>query len=102
MLMAAWGRRYLGWNLKWVPGYPSDSASLILALERNEVDMTAIMEIRAKEKDAFLKKHGVKLGFMSFFVKGVVAALNRHRQMHIIDAPPRFGHCRVGEAHAQI
>lgn len=41
----------------------------------NEVDMTAIMEIRAKEKDAFLKKHGVKLGFMSFFVKGVVAAL---------------------------
>ncbi|SRR5581483_3155499 len=41
----------------------------------NEVDMTAIIEIRAKEKDAFLKKHGVKLGFMSFFVKGVVAAL---------------------------
>lgn len=41
----------------------------------NEVDMTAILDIRAKEKDAFLKKHGVKLGFMSFFVKGVVAAL---------------------------
>ncbi len=41
----------------------------------NEVDMTAIMEIRAREKDNFLKKHGVKLGFMSFFVKAVVAAL---------------------------
>lgn len=41
----------------------------------NEVDMSAVMEIRAREKDNFLKKHGVKLGFMSFFVKGVVAAL---------------------------
>jgi 2-oxoglutarate dehydrogenase E2 component (dihydrolipoamide succinyltransferase) len=41
----------------------------------NEVDMTAVMEIRAKEKDNFLKKHGAKLGFMSFFVKAVVAAL---------------------------
>lgn len=41
----------------------------------NEIDMSAIMEIRAKEKDTFLKKHGVKLGFMSFFIKGVVAAL---------------------------
>lgn len=41
----------------------------------NEVDMSAIIDIRAKEKETFLKKHGVKLGFMSFFVKGVVAAL---------------------------
>lgn len=41
MLMAAWGRRYLGWNLQWVPGYPSDANSLILALERGEVDMTS-------------------------------------------------------------
>jgi tripartite-type tricarboxylate transporter receptor subunit TctC len=41
MLMAAWGREYLGWNVKWVPGYPSDAASLILALVRGEVDMTA-------------------------------------------------------------
>lgn len=41
----------------------------------NEVDMSAIIDIRSKEKDPFLKKHGVKLGFMSFFVKGVVAAL---------------------------
>jgi 2-oxoglutarate dehydrogenase E2 component (dihydrolipoamide succinyltransferase) len=41
----------------------------------NEVDMSAVMEIRAREKDNFQKKYGCKLGFMSFFVKGVVAAL---------------------------
>ena len=41
----------------------------------NEVDMTAIMDIRAREKDNFLKRHGIKLGFMSFFVKTVVTAL---------------------------
>jgi len=41
----------------------------------NEVDMTAIMKIRADYKDVFEKKHGVKLGFMSFFVKACVAAL---------------------------
>ncbi len=41
----------------------------------NEIDMSAIIEIRAREKDAFMKKYGVKLGFMSFFVKGAVAAL---------------------------
>jgi 2-oxoglutarate dehydrogenase E2 component (dihydrolipoamide succinyltransferase) len=41
----------------------------------NEVDMSAVMEIRGREKDNFQKKYGAKLGFMSFFVKGVVAAL---------------------------
>jgi len=41
----------------------------------NEVDMSAVMELRAREKDAFLDKHEVKLGFMSFFVKACVAAL---------------------------
>ena len=42
----------------------------------NEVDMTEVMAIRKREKDNFEKKHGVKLGFMSFFVKACVAALN--------------------------
>ncbi|WP_194847934.1 dihydrolipoyllysine-residue succinyltransferase [Candidatus Neptunochlamydia vexilliferae] len=42
----------------------------------NEVDMSAILEIRAREKEAFLKKHDVKLGFMSFFVKACKAALH--------------------------
>jgi 2-oxoglutarate dehydrogenase E2 component (dihydrolipoamide succinyltransferase) len=41
----------------------------------NEVDMTAVMDIRTKYKDAFEKRHGIKLGFMSFFVKAVVEAL---------------------------
>jgi 2-oxoglutarate dehydrogenase E2 component (dihydrolipoamide succinyltransferase) len=41
----------------------------------NEVDMTAVMSSRATYKDAFEKKHGVKLGFMGFFTKAVVAAL---------------------------
>jgi 2-oxoglutarate dehydrogenase E2 component (dihydrolipoamide succinyltransferase) len=41
----------------------------------NEVDMTAIMELRKSVQDEFLKKHGVKLGFMSFFVKAVTQAL---------------------------
>jgi 2-oxoglutarate dehydrogenase E2 component (dihydrolipoamide succinyltransferase) len=42
----------------------------------NEVDMSAIMDIRARRRDAFLKRHGVGLGFMSFFTKAVIAALH--------------------------
>ncbi len=41
----------------------------------NEVDMTAVMALRNQYKDAFEKRHGVKLGFMSFFVKACVFAL---------------------------
>jgi len=41
----------------------------------NEVDMSKIMDLREKYKEAFTKAHGVKLGFMSFFVKAVVSAL---------------------------
>jgi 2-oxoglutarate dehydrogenase E2 component (dihydrolipoamide succinyltransferase) len=41
----------------------------------NEVDMTSVMALRAEYKDAFEKKHGTKLGFMSFFVKACVTAL---------------------------
>lgn len=41
----------------------------------NEADMSAVMAMRAQHKDLFLKKHGVKLGFMSFFVKACVQAL---------------------------
>lgn len=41
----------------------------------NEVDMGAVMEMRNQYKDVFEKKHGVKLGFMSFFVKAAVNAL---------------------------
>jgi 2-oxoglutarate dehydrogenase E2 component (dihydrolipoamide succinyltransferase) len=41
----------------------------------NEADMTNIMEMRKQYKEIFIKKHGVKLGFMSFFVKACVQAL---------------------------
>ncbi|MBY0383854.1 2-oxoglutarate dehydrogenase complex dihydrolipoyllysine-residue succinyltransferase [bacterium] len=41
----------------------------------NEVDMSAVMDIRAKYKDQFEKKHNVKLGFMGFFVKACIQAL---------------------------
>ncbi|HVN00781.1 MAG TPA: 2-oxoglutarate dehydrogenase complex dihydrolipoyllysine-residue succinyltransferase [Caulobacteraceae bacterium] len=41
----------------------------------NEVDMTAVMAMRSRYKDVFEKRHGVRLGFMSFFVKACVAAL---------------------------
>jgi 2-oxoglutarate dehydrogenase E2 component (dihydrolipoamide succinyltransferase) len=41
----------------------------------NEVDMSAIMELRERYKDAFKEKYGVSLGFMGFFVKAAIAAL---------------------------
>ena len=41
----------------------------------NEVDMSAVMQLRARYKETFEKKHGVKLGFMSFFVKAAIEAL---------------------------
>jgi 2-oxoglutarate dehydrogenase E2 component (dihydrolipoamide succinyltransferase) len=41
----------------------------------NEIDMTAIMDLRSARKDTFKEKHGVGLGFMSFFTKAVVGAL---------------------------
>ena len=50
-----------------------DTAAMLTTF--NDVDMGAIMEARKEYKDLFIKKHGVKLGFMSFFVKACVAAL---------------------------
>ncbi len=44
----------------------------------NEVNMQPIMDLRNKYKDKFEKEHGVKLGFMSFFVKAAVAALKKY------------------------
>ncbi len=43
----------------------------------NEIDLKAVMDLRARYKDAFEKKHGVKLGFMSFFIKAAVEALKK-------------------------
>lgn len=44
----------------------------------NEIDMTAVMSIRNKYKDLFTKKYGIKLGFMSFFVKAAIDALKEY------------------------
>ena len=44
----------------------------------NEVDLKAVMDLRARYKDDFQKAHGVKLGFMSFFVKACCEALDKH------------------------
>jgi 2-oxoglutarate dehydrogenase E2 component (dihydrolipoamide succinyltransferase) len=44
----------------------------------NEVDLTAVQELRARHKDRFEKEHGVKLGFMSFFVKASIEALKKY------------------------
>jgi 2-oxoglutarate dehydrogenase E2 component (dihydrolipoamide succinyltransferase) len=41
----------------------------------NEIDMTAVMEIRKRRRDSFKEQHGVGLGFMSFFTRAVVGAL---------------------------
>jgi 2-oxoglutarate dehydrogenase E2 component (dihydrolipoamide succinyltransferase) len=55
----------------------------------NECDMSSVMALRAKHKDAFEKKHGVGLGFMSFFVKAVVGALRSFPAVNasIVTAP---------------
>ena len=50
-----------------------DTAAMLTTF--NDVDMGAIMELRKKHQDSFVAKHGIKLGFMSFFVKACVNAL---------------------------
>ena len=47
----------------------------------NEVDMTAIMDVRKRRKDKFKEKHDINLGFMSFFTKAVVGALKSSQQL---------------------
>jgi 2-oxoglutarate dehydrogenase E2 component (dihydrolipoamide succinyltransferase) len=43
----------------------------------NEVDLSRVMDLRKRRQDAFVKKHGLKIGFMSFFTKAVIAALRQ-------------------------
>ncbi|HEY5102573.1 MAG TPA: 2-oxoglutarate dehydrogenase complex dihydrolipoyllysine-residue succinyltransferase [Steroidobacteraceae bacterium] len=52
-------------------------ASQALLTSFNEVDLSAVQELRARYKESFEKAHGAKLGFMSFFVKASIAALKR-------------------------
>ncbi|MDP1563630.1 MAG: 2-oxoglutarate dehydrogenase complex dihydrolipoyllysine-residue succinyltransferase [Pirellulaceae bacterium] len=55
--------------------HAQQSAALLTTF--NEIDMQPVMELRTRYKDAFQDKHGVKLGFMSFFAKASVEALRR-------------------------
>ncbi len=48
----------------------------------NEIDMGAIMELRQQYQDAFVQKYGVKLGFMSFFIKAAIDALKQFPQVN--------------------
>lgn len=48
----------------------------------NEVDMSAVMELRKQYKDAYIKKYGMKLGFMPFFVKAVIEALKAYPRVN--------------------
>lgn len=67
----------------------------------NEVDMSAVMEIRKKYKDAFKEKHGVGLGFMSFFTKACCVALKAYPAVNgMIDGNELVYHnyCDVGVA----
>jgi len=57
-------------------------SELVLLTTFNEADMSAIKTMRGRYKDAFQKKHGVKLGFMSFFLKASAAALNSFPELN--------------------
>ena len=48
----------------------------------NEADMTAVMALRKQHKDEFIERHGVNLGFMSFFVKAAVSALQQYPRVN--------------------
>jgi 2-oxoglutarate dehydrogenase E2 component (dihydrolipoamide succinyltransferase) len=58
----------------------------------NEVDMSAVMSLRGKFKDTFQERYGVKLGFMSFFVRAVVEALRAVPQVNAEFRPPHIVH----------
>lgn len=67
----------------------------------NEVDMSRVMDLRAKYKDSFQKKHGIGLGFMSFFVKATTEALQAFPAVNAqIDGTDMIFHnyCDVGVA----
>lgn len=53
-------------------------SSMALLTTFNEVDMLNVMELRKQYQDAFTKKYGIKLGFMSFFVKAAIEALKEY------------------------
>lgn len=76
-----------------------DTAAMLTTF--NEVDMTEVMALRSEYKELFQKKHGVKLGFMSFFVKACTHALNEIPEVNAeIDGAEVIykNYCNVGVA----
>ncbi len=65
----------------------------------NECDMTNVMALRARHKDAFEKRYGVKLGFMSFFVTAAVQALRKFPNVNAFIAPSADGKATEIEFH---
>jgi 2-oxoglutarate dehydrogenase E2 component (dihydrolipoamide succinyltransferase) len=67
----------------------------------NEVDMSAVFKVRNEHKDAFLEKHQVKLGFMSFFTKAVVRALQLYPDVNSMmdgDYKIAYNYCDISVA----
>ena len=67
----------------------------------NEVDMSAVMNTRSTHKEGFEKKHGVSLGFMSFFLKAAVSALQNYPKVnaYIVDKEIQFhDYCDIAVA----
>ena len=67
----------------------------------NEADMAPIFDLRKKHKDSFLEKHGVKLGFMSFFTKSVVRALELYPDVNSMmdgDYKISYDYCDISVA----
>ena len=54
----------------------------VMTTTYNEADLSNVIALRKKHRDGFQEKHGVSLGFMSFFVKAVVSALQKHRVLN--------------------
>lgn len=62
----------------------------------NEMDMSALIDLRKEYKDAFEKRHGAKLGFMSAFVKGCTVALQEQPEVNaFIDGDDKIGRAHV-------
>ena len=77
------------------------SQSTAMLTTFNEVNMQPVMELRARHKEAFEQQHGVRLGFMSFFVRASAEALKRHPDINASidgDEIVYHGDCDIGVA----
>lgn len=64
------------------PSYVQNTAASLTTF--NEVDMSAVMGLRKQYQDLFVARHGIKLGFMSFFLKACAEALQREPEVNAV------------------